>query len=109
MFLRATYVGDLINFYGEAPRGTVRAIYPETVAATSGSINLIIDYTLYEYASAVAEGAYYGGGAYAGVFDGWYTQAQGSGSLITTGSTITVTNELQLASGSEYYANFLDE
>lgn len=109
LFLRATYVGDLINFYGETGRGTVRAIYPETVAATSGSINLIVDYTLYEYAAAVAEGAAYGGGGYTGVFDGWYTQAQGSGSLITTGSTITVTNELQLASGSEYYANFLDE
>lgn len=109
LFLKATYLGDIINFYGESQRGTVRAIYPETVAATSGSINLIVDYTQYEYASAVAEGAYYGGGQYAGVFDGWYTEAQGSGSLITTGSTITVTYDLQLASGSEYYANFLDE
>jgi len=109
LFLKATYVGDIINFYGEDGKGTVRAIYPETVAATSGSINLIVDYTLYEYASAVAEGAAYGGGGYFGVFDGWYTEPQGSGSLVTTGSTITVTYDLQLASGSEYYANFFDE
>lgn len=108
LFLKATYVGDILNFYGEEGRGTVRAIYPETVSATSGSINLIVDYTLFEYASAVAEGAAYGGGGYVGIFDGWYTEAQGSGSLITTGSTITVTYDLQLASGSEYYANFLD-
>lgn len=109
LFLKATYLGDIINFYGEADRGTVRAIYPETIEATSGSINQIIDYTQYEFASAIAEGAQYGGGGYSGIFLGWYTEAQGSGSLITTGSTISVTYDLQLVSGSNYYANFQDE
>jgi len=108
LFLRATYLGDILNFYGEFERGTVRTIYPETVDATSGSINLIVDYTLYEYASAVAEGVTYGGGG-TGIFDGWYTEANGSGSLITTGSTLTVTYDLQIISGSEYYANFLND
>ena len=110
--LRATYIGDILNFYGEGEgvnnRGTVRQIYPETTTAVSGSIAVVNDYTIYEYVSVIAEGAYYGGGAYAGVFDGWYTQAQGSGSLLTTGSTLTLDFETQTASGSHYYANFVD-
>lgn len=113
LYMTATYLGDILNFYGEGEgvsnRGTVRQIYPETTTAISGAINVVNDFTVYEYVSVIAEGAYYGGGSYAGVFDGWYTEAQGSGSLITTGSTITITYDLQLASGSEYYANFEDE
>ena len=112
LFLTATYVGDILNFYGEGTGinnvGTVRHIYPETSTAISGSLQVVNDFTQFEFVTVVAEGAYYGGGGYAGVFEGWYTQAQGSGSLIHTGSTITVTHEFQAVSGSEYYANFID-
>ena len=111
LFLTATYIGDILNFYGEGTgvdnRGTVRQIYPETQVAVSESITVINDYTQFEFVSVIAEGAYYGGGSYAGVFDGWYTEAQGSGSLVGTGSTLTVTYDLQTVSGSDYYANFV--
>ena len=110
--LKATYVGDILNFYGEglgvSNRGTVRQIYPQTTLAISSSIKVVNDYTAFEYIAVIAEGAFYGGGSYAGVFDGWYTEAQGSGSLLTTGSTLTLDFDTQAASGSHYYANFID-
>ena len=111
LFMTATYVGDILNFFGEGEgvnnRGTVRQIYPSTTQAISGSLTVVNDYTQFEFVSVIAEGAYYGGGSYAGVFDGWYTLAQGSGSLVGTGSTLTVTYDLQTVSGSNYYANFV--
>ena len=111
LFMTATYVGDILNFYGEGlgalNRGTVRQIFPTTTQAISGALTVVNDYTVFEFVSVIAEGAYYGGGSYAGVFDGWYTQADGSGSLVGTGSTLTVTFDLQTVSGSEYYANFV--
>lgn len=112
LFLTATYVGDVLNFFGEGVGinnvGTVRQIYPETTTAISGSITVINDYTQFEFVTVIAEGAYYGGGSYAGVFNGWYTEAQGSGSLVSSGSTLSLTYDMQALSGSNYYANFVD-
>mgnify|MGYP006127822499 FL=1 len=112
LFLTATYVGDVLNFFGEGTgvnnTGTVRQIYPETTTAISGSLTVVNDFTQYEYVSVIAEGVTYGGGSYAGIFDGWYTLPQGSGSLVTSGSTITLTFDMQTVTGSNYYANFVD-
>ena len=112
LFLTATYVGEILNFFGEGVGinnvGTVRQIYPETTTAISGSLTVINDFTQYEFVTVVAEGAYYGGGSYAGIFNGWYTEAQGSGSLVYSGSTLTLTYDMQAATGSNYYANFVD-
>ena len=102
----------MLNFFGEGTgvnnRGTVRQIYPQTTTAISGSLTVVNDFTQYEYVSVIAEGVTYGGGSYAGIFDGWYTLPQGSGSLVTSGSTITLTFDMQTVTGSNYYANFVD-
>ena len=110
--MTATYVGDILNFYGEGTgadnTGRVRQIYPDTTDSVSGSLTVVNDFTQFEFVTVVAEGVTYGGGSYAGIFEGWYTEAQGSGSLVSTGSTLSVTYDLQVISGSEYYANFID-
>jgi len=112
LFMTATYVGDILNFYGEGTgadnTGRVRQIYPDTTDSVSGSLTVVNDFTQFEFVTVVAEGVTYGGGSYAGIFEGWYTEAQGSGSLVSTGSTLSVTYDLQVISGSEYYANFID-
>ena len=112
LFLTATYVGDILNFFGEGTginnTGRVKQIYPDTTDSVSGSLTVVNDYTQFEFVSVLAEGVTYGGGSYAGIFEGWYTLPQGSGSLVGTGSTISVTHDFQAVSGSNYYANFID-
>jgi len=99
--LVSTYLGEYYVFYGESNQGTVEVTYPTSEAATDTSITYVNNHNIYEYVTVEAAAQY----GY--TFDGWYTEASGGGSLISTGSILTLTYPYQRASGSNYYANFV--
>lgn len=99
--LVSTYLGEYYVFYGETGQGTVQVTYPTTETATSSSITYVNNHNIYEYV-AVEAAANYGSS-----FDGWYTEPNGGGTLVTTNSILNLTYPYQRASGSLYYANFV--
>jgi len=78
--------------------GTVEISSPDTFAATSGSIEYGIDYTIYSSFTAKATATY----PYS--FDGWYSAAS-SGTLLSSNSTLTVLSG-SFSGNTDFYALF---
>jgi len=98
--LGVTYLGEFYTVYGEPDGGFVQVTYPSSQTATSGSLTYTNNHDVYSFFTVEATPVY------PQTFVGWYTQANGSGSLVSTENTLNVTFALQQAYGDTYYANF---
>lgn len=101
--LVARYDGEYFTFYAEDGNGTVQVIYPTVGVSSNDYVTYVNNYNVYEYVSVEASPVY------PSTFLGWYTQPNGGGTLIQTGSTLSVTKAMEALYGTDFYANFSGE
>lgn len=96
-----TLLGQTI-FYGNAHAngsGVIEVLSPYTTFQTGGTI-IIKNVFISTYSISILATT-----TYPAVFNGWYTGINGGGTLLTTSTTLTITNT-GVADYSDYYAYF---
>jgi hypothetical protein len=101
--LVARYQGEYFTFYAEDGGGTVQVIYPVAGPSSTDFITHVNNYNVYEFFSVEASPVY------PQVFFGWFTLPNGGGVLVESGTTLTVTRDIENLYGTDFYANFEGE
>ena len=101
-----TNLGDLFEFHIVDHTAVTRAIgnvnYP-TASSFTNMETVEVDWDEYEFVSVTAGAAAYPFGA----FDGWYTTASGSGTLVTSSATLTIFDGYEERYGTnKFYARY---
>jgi hypothetical protein len=101
-----TNLGDLFEFHivdhSAATRATAQITYP-TASSFTNMETVEIDWDEYEFVSVTAGAASYPFGS----FEGWYTTASGSGTLVTSSATLTVFDGYEDRYGTnKFYARY---
>lgn len=102
LVLSASYVGEAFEVgIVDGTNTTVQITYPEASETISGSYDYGHNFDNFEFFTIEATDTYPGG-----TFQGWFTNAPGTGSAVSTSNPLTIYNYSEDELGNKFYAYY---
>ena len=102
LILSASYVGEAFEVgVVESTNTTVQITYPTVSNTITGSLSYGHNFDNFEFFTIEATDTYPGG-----TFQGWFTNAPGTGSAVSTSNPLTIYNYSESELGNKFYAYY---